>query len=199
MIIFFAWLMQRLNVWKWTPLRSCNVRQKLTKWDLKDFKQEKQEDSVRGERRTVPLPPSDRALCTDSPAGHGCVGGRTGHVPDTAALGSWVHGWRRGICLPLWAAGRGLASLWCLAPCCLGKSIKKKRSERGLVLHHHQASQGQDSHSLYPWAGLAQPPVGALAHVLPPVVAHKQMLSFTYFLTQKEEKWVHKAVTMITT
>ena len=59
--------MQRLNVWKWAPLRSCNVRQKLTEWDLKALKQEKQEDSIHGERRTLPLPPSDPALCTEQP------------------------------------------------------------------------------------------------------------------------------------
>lgn len=155
---------------------------------MKAFKQEKQEDSTHRERLTVPLPPSDRALCTERPCWTRVCRWRDwtrrSHCQPwllSARMAAWVLP-------PLWAAGRGLVSLWCLAPCCLGKNIKKNRSERRLVLHHQQASQGQDSHCLYPWAGLAQPPVWALAHALPPAAAHQQTLSFTYFLTQKEEK-----------
>ena len=190
--------MQRLNVWKGTPLRSCNFGQKLTKWDLKAFKQEKQEDSIRWEdyRHHCLLQIKPSAL--NSLAGHGCVSGGTGHFPTTATLGSWVHGWRHGCRLPCEQLIEGWPHFGALSPCCLGKSTKKKRSERGLVLRYHQASQGQDGHCLSPWAGLAHVPVGTLAHVLPPVAAHKQILSFTYCLTQKEEKWIHMTVTMLT-
>ena len=148
-------------------------------------------------RLAVPPPASDRALCTEQPCWTRVCQWRDRTLPNhcrpwllSPRMVAWippslVGGWQRA----------GLTLVPC-PPVAWEKHQEKKKWKGASTLL--PPGQPRSGWPLSPWARLAHPPVGALAHVLPPVAAHKQILSFTYYLTQKEEKWIHMTVDRLT-
>lgn len=97
-------------------------------------------------RLPVPPPASDRALCTEQPCWTRVCQWRDRTLPNHCR--PWLPSPRVVAWIPPSLVGGWQRAGLTLVPCprCLGKSTKKKRSERGLVLCYHRASQGQDGH-----------------------------------------------------